>query len=70
MPLHEILLNHFKINKVKVIKAAEYINVTRDHLYKMLRGERPITDSNRIKLNAYLNTTFEFDKEESTSDAP
>jgi len=70
MLLHEKFLNHIKINKVSVAKAAVSLNISRDHLYKMLRGERPIIDSNRIKLNAYLNTTFEFDKDKNTFDAP
>lgn len=58
MLLHEKFLNHIKINKLSVAKAAFSLNISRDHLYKMLRGERPIIDSNRIKLNAYLNTDF------------
>lgn len=68
MLLHEKFLNHIKINKVSVAKAAVSLNISRDHLYKMLRGERPIIDSNRIKLNAYLNTDFkEPDTTSSTS---
>lgn len=58
MKLHEILLKHFKTNKISVSNTATAINVTRDHLYKLLRGERPITRSNLDKLNAELDTDF------------
>jgi len=61
MTLNQKFNNYFKTNKVSVFKASVFLDISRDHLYKMLRGERPIIDSTRIKLNAYLGTNFEIE---------
>lgn len=59
LTLREQIINHLKANKIPVVTVAAVLGISRDHLYKMLRGERPIIDSNLNKLNEYLNTNFQ-----------
>lgn len=68
--LHEIFYTHIKENKIPIISLANYLLVSRWHLYEVLNGNRTFTDAMRIKLNLYLNTTFgEPDTEERTDHA-
>lgn len=62
--------NHLKENKISIESVAKFLLCSRMHLWYVLNNKRPLTDEMRIKLNTYLDTTFEPDKEESTSDAP
>ena len=64
--LHQLFSEYIDNNKVSKQKMAESINISRSHLHRMLKGERPIIDSIRTKLNAYLNTDFKSE----TSDIP
>ena len=66
MKLHEQISKHLKDNKVSVYQLADTLCVSSSHLYKLLRGERPIMRSILDKLNAELNTDFKFE----TSDTP
>lgn len=59
-----------KDNKLSVYGLANNLAVSPSHLYKLLRGERPIMRSILDRINAEFDTTFEFDKEENTFDAP
>jgi len=34
------------------------VGISRSHFYFIRRGERPLTDENRKKINHVLNTTF------------
>lgn len=70
MKLHEQISKHLKDNKVSVYQLADTLCVSSSHLYKLLRGERPIMRSILDRINAEFDTTFEFDKEENTFDAP
>jgi len=65
MKLHEQISKYLKDNKISVYQLADTLCVSSSHLYKLLRGERPIMRSILDKINADLDTTFEPDKEES-----
>jgi len=70
LKLHEKVSNHLTNNKISIRKLANNIEASHTHILKFTKGDRDISASLLSKLNAYLNTTFEFDKEENTSDAP
>ena len=70
MKLCEKISKHLKANKVSIYDLANTLVVSPSHLYKMLRGERPIMRSILDRINAEFDTTFEFDKEESNGCVP
>ena len=49
---------HIEYHKVSKTEMASHLNISRSHLHRMLSGERPITDSTRNKMNAYLDTVY------------
>lgn len=59
MKLCEQISKHIKDNKISVYTLADNLAVSPSHLYKMLRGERPIMRSILDKINADLNTNFQ-----------
>ncbi len=49
---------YLKSKAIPVYKAAQNVNVSKFHLGEVLKGKRPLCDSLRVKLNAYLDTDF------------
>jgi len=67
--LHKLLSAHIDKNNISRTEIANDLNISRSHLHRLLSGERDISASFLNKINTYLDTNFEFHKEENTFDA-